>query len=84
MVQRWLAALRQRFGRGSSAGGTDQDHAARSTPRDYQAERETARNADMSTEDRAWEAASRQREAASHAGDASSSDAASPRERQDR
>ncbi len=83
MVQRWLAALRQRLGRGSGAGGTDQDRAAMSTPRDYQAERETARHAGMSAEDQAWEAASRQREAASHAGDASSPDAASSRERQD-
>jgi len=80
MVQRWLAALRQRFGRGTNSGSTDQDQAEMSTPRDYQGERETARHAGMSAEDRAWETASRQREAASHPGGDNSPDSAPSRE----
>ena len=59
MLQRWWDGLRQRLLGHGSRDGRD---SAVSAPRDYRTEREDARHAHMSEEDRAWEAASRQRD----------------------
>lgn len=62
MLQRWWTALQGRVRRGSGAGSGAGDHASGATPQDFVAEREEARHAHMSDADRAWEAASRQRD----------------------
>ncbi len=55
-LRRWWAGVRGRARRDHPRPAGDQP------PRDYPREREDARTAGMSGEDRAWEAASRQRE----------------------
>ena len=56
-LRRWWAGVRGRRGRRDTGQLTDGPPA-----RDYSGEREGARVAGMSEDDRAWEAASRQRE----------------------
>ena len=58
-LRRWWAGVR---GRGRRGGRDDARPAGDQPPRDYVGERQDARAAGMSEEDRAWEAASRQRE----------------------
>ena len=58
-LRRWWAGVR---GRGRRGGGDEPQPAGDRPPRDYPREREDARAAGMSEDDRAWEAASRQRE----------------------
>ena len=54
-LRRWWAGVRGRGGGGARPAGAR-------PPRDYPREREDARAAGMSEDDRAWEAASRQRD----------------------
>ena len=55
-LRRWWAGVRGRGRRGDARPADGRP------PRDYPREREDARTAGMSEEDRAWEAASRQRD----------------------
>ena len=58
-LRRWWAGMR---GRGRRGCGDDARSGGDRPPRDFPREREDARAAGMSEDDRAWEAASRQRE----------------------
>ena len=82
MLQRLRSALLQRTRRAPRAGSNDAAQAGTSAPRDYEAERDEARHAHMSTEDQAWETASRQREQDGPAPGKSPADAAQSAERQ--
>jgi len=82
MLQRLRSALLQRTRRAPRAGSNDAAQAGTSAPRDYEAERDEARHAHMSTEDQAWETASRQREQDTHAPGAAPDDLAPPPGRQ--
>jgi hypothetical protein len=84
MLQRLWDGLLQRVRGGAASGSRDTGDEGASPPRDFGAEREDARQTHMSAEDRAWEAASRQRDQDTPAPGATPADPAPSSERQDR